>query len=112
MNTLCVKLSTAMVVIVCAMGVVYHVAERDNTRAYQNELSQTLNAPVAEAVSSWGQLIVNGTPDLASLRDLAIWITILNPTAEIYLLDKQGAVLGHNMAANTAVSTQVDLQPL
>lgn len=112
MNTLFAKLSIALIVIVGGMGTAFFFLDRVNTRAYYEELSQHLNAPIAMYVTQQRQLISGGVPDLESLRDLASHAMVINPTAEIYLLDKEGSILGHNLPAETVLKASVDLQPV
>jgi len=112
MNTLFAKLSIALLLIVGGMGAAFLLVDRINTRAYYEELSQHLNAPIAMYVTNQRQLINNGTPDLESLRDLASHAMVINPTAEIYLLDTDGNILGHNLPEETVVKSRVGLQPV
>jgi signal transduction histidine kinase len=112
MNTLFAKLSTALLVIVALMGSVFFVVDRINTRLYYEELTQRLNAPIAMYVTGQRQLIRNGVPDLDSLRDLAGHAMVINPTAEIYLLDTEGTILGHGLPPETIMRDRVDLEPL
>jgi len=112
MNTLFAKLSTALLVIVVLMGAAFFVVDRINTRAYYEELTQSLNAPIAMYVTGQRELIRDGQPDLESLRDLAAHAMVINPTAEIYLLDVDGNILGHAMPEETVLRQRVDLAPL
>ena len=112
MNTLFAKLSIALLIIVGGMGTAFFFIDRVNTRAYYEELSQNLNAPIAMYVTQQRQLIENGTPDLDSLRDLAGHAMVINPSAEIYLLDIKGNILGHNLPPETVLTTSIDLNPV
>ena len=112
MNTLFAKLSIALLVIVALMGSAFFVVDRINTRAYYEELTQSLNAPIAMYVTGQRDLISGGVPDLDSLRDLAAHAMVINPTAEIYLLDVDGKILGHAMPEETILRQHVDLAPL
>lgn len=112
MNTLFAKLSIALLLIVASMGTAFFFLDRINTRAYYEELSQHLNAPIAMYVTQQRQLISNGVADLDSLRDLAGHAMVINPTAEIYLLDKEGNILGHNLPTETVLTNSVDLAPV
>ena len=112
MNTLFAKLSTALLVIVVLMGTAFFIVDRINTRAYYEELTQSLNAPIAMYVTGQRELIRDGQPDLESLRDLAAHAMVINPTAEIYLLDVDGNILGHAMPEETVLRQRVDLAPL
>ena len=112
MNTLFARLSIALLVIVGLMGGAFLIVDRINTRLYYEELSQTLNAPIAMYVTGQRQLISNGEPDLESLQELASHAMVINPTAEIYLLDTEGRILGHAMEAETVLQDRVDLAPV
>ncbi len=112
MNTLFAKLSIALLVIVGGMGTAFFFIDRINTQTYYDELSQNLNAPIAMYVTDQRQLITDGVADLESLRDLAGHAMVINPTAEIYLLDVDGNILGHNLPAETVLTSSIDLDPV
>ncbi len=112
MNTLFAKLSIALLLIVACMGTAFFVLDRINTRAYYEELSQRLNAPIAMYVTEQRQLISDGIPDLDSLRELAGHAMVINPTAEIYLLDQEGYILGHSLPPESVLTSRVDLSPV
>jgi len=112
MNTLFARLSIALLIMVGLMGTAFYLVDRINTRLYFEELSQSLNAPIAMYVTEQRQLITNGEPDIESLQDLASHAMVINPTAEIYLLDTQGKILGHAMNPETVLQEEVDLAPI
>ena len=112
MNTLFAKLSTALLIIVTLMGSAFFVVDRINTRLYYEELTQRLNAPIAMYVTGQRDLISDGVPDLASLQELASHAMVINPTAEIYLLDTEGKILGHGLPPETVMLEKVDLAPI
>jgi signal transduction histidine kinase len=111
-NTLFAKLSAALLVIVILMGSVFFVAGRINTQLYYEELTQRLNAPIAMYVTGQRDLINNGIPDIDSLTDLASHAMVINPTAEIYLLDTEGNILGHGLPPETVLLERVELAPI
>lgn len=112
MNTLFARLSTALLIIVVLMGSAFFIVDRINTKLYYEELTQRLNAPIAMYVTGQRTLISDGVPDLDSLQELAGHAMVINPTAEIYLLDTDGKILGHGMPPETVILEQVDLAPL
>ena len=112
MNTLFARLSIALLVIVGLMGAAFFIIDRVNTRLYYEELSQSLNAPIAMYVTDQRQLITDGVPDIESLHELAAHAMVINPTAEIYLLDTEGKILGHAMEPDSLLHDQVDLGPV
>ncbi len=112
MNTLLTKISLALFIIVAAMGAAFFFVDRANTATYYDELSQKLNAPIAMYVTEQRQLITNGVADLESLHDLSSHAMVINPTAEIYLLDTDGQILGHNLPPDSVVGDAVSLDPV
>lgn len=112
MNTLFAKLSATLLIIVGLMGAALFVVDRINTRVYYEELSQNLNAPIAMYVTGQRALIQDGVPDLESLRELASHAMVINPTAEIFLLDTDGKILGHALPPESVLRDTVDLAPI
>jgi len=112
MNTLFAKLATALLTIVIAMGAAFFVVDRISTRLYYEELTQRLNAPIAMYVTGQQNLITDGVADLDSLRELASHAMVINPTAEIYLLDANGRILGHGLPPESVLQQRVDLAPI
>ena len=112
MNSLFAKLAVALIAIVVGMGAALFFVDRTFTSAYYEELSQKLNAPIAMYVTEQRQLIENGVADLDSLRDLAGHAMVINPTAEIYLTDTRGIILGHNLPEDSVLMSGIDLAPV
>lgn len=112
MTSLFAKLSVAMLIIVGLMGSAFFVVDRINTRMYYEELTQRLNAPIAMYVTGQQSLITAGQPDLDSLKELASHAMVINPTAEIYLIDTNGNILGHGLPPDTVLRQKIDLEPV
>ncbi len=112
MNTLFAKLSVALLIVIGLMGSAFLVVDRISTRAYYEELTQRLNAPIAMYVTGERTLIESGSPDLASLGELARHAMVINPSAEIYLLDVAGNILGHALPPESVILDRVDLGPI
>lgn len=112
MNSLFAKLSAALLMIVILMGAAFFIADRTNSRLYYEELTQKLNAPIAMYVTGQRQLIAAGETDIESLQELASHAMVINPTAEIYLLDTEGKILGHALPVETVLRERIDLEPV
>ena len=112
MNTLFAKLSVALLIVIGLMGTAFLVVDRISTRTYYEELTQRLNAPIAMYVTGERTLIESGIPDLASLGELARHAMVINPSAEIYLLDVAGNILGHGLPPESVILDRVDLGPI
>jgi signal transduction histidine kinase len=112
MSTLFARMSLALVVIIGISGTAFFVVDRIGSDLYYQELTQRLNAPIAMYVTGERTLIRDGNPDIASLADLAQQAMIINPTAEIYLLDTDGNVLGHGLPEESVLRGSIDLGPV
>lgn len=109
MNSLFARLSLALLVIVGLVGGSFYAIERVNTRLYYEELTQTLNAPIGMYVTEQRQLIENGEADVEGLKELAEHAMDINPSAEVYLLDADGRIVGHALPEETVLRDTVDL---
>ena len=112
MNSLFARLSLALLAIVGLMGGSFYWIERVNTTLYYEELTQRLNAPIGMYVTEQRQLIENGVADIDSLKELAGHAMVINPSAEIYLLDNYGRVLGHALPDDALARRIIDLGPI
>ncbi len=112
MKTLFAKLSLALLGIVVLTGSAFFLVERYSTQNYYEEITQRLNASIAMYVTGERQLIENNVVNDDALTLLAQQAMVINPTVEIYLLDKQGKILGHAMPPESVQTDRVDLGPV
>jgi signal transduction histidine kinase len=112
MKNLHYKLSAAMLAIIVLLGSAFYAIDRYSVRAYYEELSQRLNTSLAMYVVNAGPLISDGRVNDTALAELANRAMIINPTAEIYLLDTMGRILGHALAPDDVSIDRVDIQPI
>jgi signal transduction histidine kinase len=112
MKTLFAKLSLALLGIVVLTGSAFFLVERYSTQNYYEEITQRLNASIAMYVTGERQLMEDGIVNEDALSLLAQQAMVINPTVEIYLLDKQGKILGHAMPPESIQTDHVDLGPV
>lgn len=112
MRSLFARLALTLVVIITLMGTAFYFFTRHNTKTYYDELSQRLNAPIAMYVTAQTKLIEGGDVNLTAMRELAERAMVINPTAEIYLLDELGNILGRNIDQDALNKTRIDLGPV
>ncbi len=79
---------------------------------YYEELTQRLNSSISMYVTGERDLIENGEVKTDALDWLARHAMIINPTVEVYLLDKQGRILGHALPPGAVKSEFVELGPI
>lgn len=81
-------------------------------RAFADELSQNLSRSIAMYVAAEGDLIRAGVADQELLARLARQAMVLNPAAEVYVLDRYGNVLWPQDPAIVPPGIRVSLSPL
>ncbi|MGY8873139.1 MAG: ATP-binding protein [Pseudomonadales bacterium] len=113
-STLSSRLSIAVIMIVIAVGVCVMAASQAWMRIYYEELTQKLNASVAMYITGKYQLIqgAEGLPNFSAIQSLANQTMIINPIAEVYLLDINGKIIAHALPPETQVQTAVPLAPI
>lgn len=112
MKTLFARLSLALLGIVLLTGSAFFLVERYSTQNYYEEITQRLNSSIAMYVTGERQLIENDVVNADALSLLAQQAMVINPTVEIYLLDKQGKILGHALPPESVHTDHVDLGPV
>lgn len=84
-----------------------HIAER-----HQAEVTQRLNAGIAMYVTRELTLIDPRGVNHAALEELAHRVMTVNPSAEVYLLDAQGAIAATLVANERLHRRRIDLAPV
>ncbi len=112
LHSLHTKLSIALFLLFCVIGLLAFAIGRYAADMYHQEITQRLNHDIAKHIAADQKLIANGEPNLPALKQLAHHAMVINPTTEIYLLDPRGKVLGHALRKETVLRTRVDLKPV
>ena len=112
MTSLLARLSAAMLVIIALIGSGFYLLERFSSRLYYEELTQRLNGSIAMYVTGERTLIEGGEVNQEAIAHLAQQAMVINPTVEIYLLDRNGAILAHGMPPESVRLSHVDLAPV
>ena len=112
MRSVLARLSTALLVIIALIGSGFYMLERFSTRLYYEELTQRLNGSIAMYVTGERTLIENGEVNQEAIARLAQQAMIINPTVEIYLLDREGSIVAHGVPPESVKLQQVDLNPV
>jgi len=101
-----------MLVIVALLGGAFYLIDRYSVRMYYEELSQRLNASLAMYVVNAEPLISDGKVNRDTLTELANRAMIINPTAEIYLLDRDGRILADAFPPEDVQVDRIDTDPI
>jgi hypothetical protein len=106
------KLSLGILIILLSAGGTFYLIERHSMRLYYEELTQRLNASLAMYIVNSEALIDAGSVNGDALKTLASRAMVINPTAEIYLLDPAGRILGHALPPEKVLADRVDTGPI
>ncbi|MBN3564232.1 ATP-binding protein [Aliamphritea spongicola] len=115
-GTLNTRLSLALMFIVIAVGVAVMLVSQNWMRAYYEELTQKLNFSIAMYVTDTYSLITqNGDTarvQVDAIEALAQQAMVINPLAEVYLLDARGNILAHALQDDNLARRSIPLGPL
>jgi signal transduction histidine kinase len=79
---------------------------------YSQEVTQRLNGSIAMYVTAEQQLIEGGVVNQSAIDLLGQRAMTINPTVEVYLIDPQGKILTHLLAAEEISQDSVSLEPI
>lgn len=112
------RLSLALIALVVVLGIAVMSVSQSWMRAYYEELTQKLNINIAMYVTDEYALLnqQEWVPDTEVIADLAHHAMIINPLAEVYLLDPAGQVIAYRNETEAdalpLARTQVPLAPV
>lgn len=111
-RTLTAKLTLALILILGVTGIAWISLTLVSTRLYQEEVDQSLNAPLAQYIADAYPLIENGEVNQPVLKQLFDKLMVINPRIEVYLLDGKGRVLAFSAEDGKIKRNAVDLAPV
>jgi signal transduction histidine kinase len=110
------RLSLVLLLLFVLLAVSTLAVFRHFSRNYQEEVKQRLNRDVAMYIAQEHRAIGSAVLDANSLADLFRYAMILNPVADLYVLDAQGQVVERGPATRERPSqlavSRVPLEPL
>lgn len=112
LKSLYTRLALGLFVLLIAVGLVYTVVSTMSLRDYYASVNQELNRDLARNLVSDRNLVDEGKLDQSALKELfALYMTI-NPSIEIYLLDKEGKILAYSADPEKIKRNSVSLEPI
>lgn len=111
-RTLYSRLALTLFVLLCLVGLILIQLIGHSSTLYQQEVSQKLNTTLAEHIVAEQPLIQNQKLNKLALDGLFHNLMVINPSIELYLLDKQGVILEYFAPEGKVKRTQVNLEPL
>lgn len=111
-KTLYSRLALTLFILLCLVGLILFQLIGHSSTLYQQEVSQKLNSSLAEYIVAEKPLMQDQEINHQALDGLFHNLMVINPSIELYLLDKQGSVLGYSAPAGTVKRKQIALEPL
>jgi two-component system OmpR family sensor kinase len=113
LNSLYTRLALGLVVLVAVLGGLYLLVMLHAGRLYFQELNQQLNRELAANLIAENKLRVeDGRFDPAALEPIFHTYMVVNPSIEVYLLDRDGRILAYSAPPGKVRRKRVDLVPV
>ncbi len=111
-RTLYARLAAVLVVVFITIGVSYALITTATIKSYLQELSQHFNRDLAKRIVADRILVIDGKINHKALKGTFMSYMEINPSIEIYLLNKQGEILSFSAEPGRVKRKQVDLGPI
>jgi two-component system OmpR family sensor kinase len=111
-RTLYSRLALTLFILLSLVGLLLIQLIGQSSTLYQQEVAQKLNRELAAHIVAEQPLIQDRQVNRAALDRLFHQLMVINPSIELYLLDRQGAVIGYSAPTGKVKRTRVDLAPL
>jgi signal transduction histidine kinase len=110
-DQLYVRLALALLALFALLGVAFALILTNFESMYQEEMTQRANADLAQTLAREHRTI-GEVLDARAFADVLSYVKRINPSVDVYLLDKQGHVQAHSDPQATLARPQVELAPL
>ena len=112
MNTLYSKLALVLAGLLIAVGLAYVLLSQSLTQRYLDEVRQHFNHDLAAKLVADQNLVADGRIDEQALKATFERYMTINPSIEIYWLDKQGTILAYSADPGVVKRNAVSLEPI
>lgn len=112
MRTLYARLAAGFAVLLLGIGLLYGFITAASTRHYLQRLEQELNRDLARNLVAERNLVEDGALNEAALRETFRLYMAINPSIEIYLLDRDGRILSYSADPSRIKRERVSLEPI
>ncbi|MCG8428724.1 MAG: HAMP domain-containing histidine kinase [Chromatiales bacterium] len=112
LKTLYARLAAVLVALFVVIGVIHVAISSSVIERYWQELTQHFNRDLATRLLMDGKLVVDGRLDQDALKATFDAYMEINPSIEIYLLDKVGNILSFSAEPGKVMLNKVDVQPI
>lgn len=106
------KLSATFLILLLLVGSVHIALSISASEKYYMERNQKLNANIAQSIIKEVKPIINGEITETALSDIMHHMMAVNPSIEVYLLNKDGGIINHVAPYKKVKLTSVSLAPI
>ena len=111
-RTLYARLAIVLVALLLVIGLIYAFIIYSTTERYLQEITQHFNRDLAQRIVADRNLVSAGQLDQQALQATFSAYMDINPSIEIYLLDKQGRILAYSADPGKVKRQRIDLVPI
>ena len=111
-RSLYLKLAAVLAVLFFGVGLSFVAVIFFSTEMYQQEMNQKLNNKLADQIVSEKILMKDNRVNEENLGEVFHMLMVINPSIEIYLLDREGGILAFSAPPGRVKRKSVDLVPI
>ncbi len=112
-KTLHGRLILVLLLLIIPLGIIFVLTTLTTSRQYYREITQQLNAPLAQSLSSQRpDLMVGKDVNQNEFGDLAHDLAMTNPGVEVYVLNIDGSIIGSSVELADLEQARVNLKPI
>ena len=111
-RTLYARLAAVLVGLFLLIGLLYVLIISSTLQSYLQELSQHFNRDLAQRIVADRGLVASGKLEQDALKKTFSAYMDINPSIEIYLLDRSGRILAYSADPGKVKRQRVDLGPI
>ncbi len=111
-RTLYAKLALSLTVLLFAIGILYILLSQAALRMLLEEVNQQLNRGLAENIVADRNLVREGRLNDKALKETLDLYMSINPSIEIYVLDRDGRIISYSADPKKIKRKYVDLGPI
>jgi signal transduction histidine kinase len=111
-HSLYTRIAFTFAAILLCFGGVLGVVSYGAARAHQQEVTQTLSRGLATHIAEHNGLNASAGLERAAANELFHMLMAVNPSIEVYLLDRAGAIVMHSAPPGHVTATHVALAPI
>lgn len=106
------KISLTLLFLLFILGIGYILITSYTSNRYFQEVNQQLYGDIASHLVKETQPLISGVIDTSATHDIMHSMMVINPSAEVYLLNPKGEIIDYVVPGKTVQLKHVDLTPI